>query len=238
MTDVVLLNNVDHADLRLRLGHAAAWGDAVNQVVVFPTEFDEAARDYPVVLRRGADEAYVAVALLGLDRDENLFLDGGEWRARHVPIARQRGPFSVGMPSEGDGEPMIAIDLDHPRVSRSEGEPLFLEQGGRSPLLEHMVRVLGAIHAGLAAAGPMYAAWDEAGLIEPVSLRLELDATTRYDVPDCFTVGAARLAALDGATLERLNRAGRLRPAFTLLGSLGNVGRLIELKNARRRAAV
>lgn len=45
MTDIVLLNNIDHAQLRVAQGYGAAFGDAVNQALVFPTEFEALQRD-------------------------------------------------------------------------------------------------------------------------------------------------------------------------------------------------
>src|SRR5206468_6567325 len=48
------------------------------------------------------------------------------WQGRYVPAVLQRGPFLIGLPerqAEGEArrEPMVHIDLDHPRVSTSEG---------------------------------------------------------------------------------------------------------------------
>ena len=36
MTRIVLLNNVDHGDLRVSTARGAQWGEAVNRVPVFP----------------------------------------------------------------------------------------------------------------------------------------------------------------------------------------------------------
>jgi hypothetical protein len=234
MSGPVLLNNVDHADVRVRLGHGAAYGDAINQIDLFPTEFEAAQRDYPIVFRRNPDGGYRAVALLGLDRDENLFLDGEEWRARYVPALIQRGPFSIGVPRDG-GEPMIHIDLDHPRISRSEGEPLFRDQGGNAPYLDHVAKVLQLIYAGIDASAPMFAAFEKLGLIEPVTIEIELTDTRKYRVPDCHTIDRARLAQLDGARLAELHSSDFLRAAIWVASSLGNVSRLIELKLAAER---
>lgn len=80
----VLLNNVDHADLRVIAAHGVAFGDGVNQTLLLPTEFEAAQREYPILIRKDPSGGYHAVALLGLDRDENLFLDETGWRARYV----------------------------------------------------------------------------------------------------------------------------------------------------------
>ena len=174
MAGPVLLNNVDHADLRVVQARGAAYGDAINQAVVFATEFEDLQRDYAILFRRDDAGAYRAVVLLGLDAGENLYLDGEQWRARYIPALLRRGPFSIGLPAGGAaGEPMIHVDLDHPRVSRSEGEPLFRDHGGNAPYLDHVARVLQVIYAGAEIAPTMFAAFEDAGLIAPVTLAIE-----------------------------------------------------------------
>ncbi len=241
MTNKVLLNNVDHADLRVIVRHAAEFGDNVNQVLVFPTEFDDVQREYPIFFRRDPGGALQSVALLGLDRDENLFLDEHGWQGRYVPAVLQRGPFLIGLQErqavgQARQEPMVHIDLDHARVSRSEGLPLFLPHGGNAPYLDHIAGVLRAIYTGMEATAPMFAAFEAAGLIEPVSVEIALDETRKYVLPDLFTISRAALAALDGARLDQLNRTGFLGVAFLVASSMGNVSRLIELKNAKQPA--
>jgi hypothetical protein len=242
MTNIVLLNNIEHHDLHVALGHAAAFGDAVNQTLLLPTEIEEAQREYPILLRKDGDGPYQAVALLGLDRDENLFLEQNGWQGRYVPALHQRGPFLIGFQDrEGQREPMIHVDLDHPRIRRGEdgagSQPVFLSQGGNAPYLDHVVRILRTIHDGLEIGATMYEAFAEHGLIEPVRLQISLDEMTRYDLPDFLAISAERLHALDGAALEKLHRAGFLRAAFLIAASMGNISRLIDMKNRKREAA-
>jgi len=237
MARTVQLNNVDHHDLRVITRHAAEYGDAINQVLVFPTEFEEIQREYPIFFTRDASDDYQAIALLGLDRDENLFLGESGWQAGYVPAAQQRGPFAIGMSADG-GEPMIHIDTEHARVRRGEGEgqPLFLPHGGNAPYLEHIADVLRTIYAGLDLIRPMFEAFEDAGLIEPVAVQVQLSDTESYELADFSTISAERLGALDGPALEALHRAGFLYPAFLIVASTANVNRLIERKLTRRRA--
>ena len=102
MSTPVLLNNVDHHDVRVLLERGRLFGDAVNQTMVFPTEFEALQREYPIVFRRDPAGVYRAIALLGLEPDENLYLDGSSWSARYVPALMQRGPFSIGLPPAGE----------------------------------------------------------------------------------------------------------------------------------------
>ncbi|TCM20538.1 SapC protein [Novosphingobium sp. PhB165] len=230
----VLLNNVDHHDLRVITDFGAEWGDAVNQTTVFAPEFEALSREYPIVFRRDAAGAFRAVALLGFEADENLYLDGQKWEARAIPALMTRGPFSIGLPSAGGpGEAMIHITPDHPRISRERGQRIFLDHGGNTPYLDYAAGMLRSIYAGTQIGPAMIEAFDEAGLLEPVTLRMEAPDGRCFVVPDVWTLSQERFAALDGAALARLNAGDFLRCAVWLMSSLDNLSALLDRKLAR-----
>ncbi len=235
MTRPVALDNVLHQDLRVAFRHGVEFGDGANQILIFPTEFEAVQREFPILFREAEGEGLQAVALTGLDRDENLFFDGARWTSRYVPALQQRGPFSIGIPADGiDPEegPTVHIDLDDPRVGTAEGEPLFLPQGGASRYLEHVSRVLGRIHGGIAAAAPVYALFQELGLLEANVIEVTLHDEQRYRIEGFQMLSRERLEALDMAGVERLHRANLLGLAHLVAASMGNISALIERKNA------
>jgi hypothetical protein len=228
----VQINNIDHAALRVSPRAGPAFGDAANQALVFPAEFEELQREFAIVFRR-RDEGLQAYALLGLDRDENLFLSGDYWTSRYVPASHQRGPFSIGMVRGTDdavSQPMLHVDRDDPRVGDDDGLPLFLEHGGNTPYLEHVTGVLRLLYEGMESAPAAYAALDDAELLTPVTLTIDISEERRYTVPDVLVVDVERLAALTGEPLERLHHSGILRLAILAAASLGNVQQLIARK--------
>lgn len=239
MTRTALLNNVEHHGLKVAVGHGREYGDSVNQTMVFPTEFAEIQREYPILFRKNEAGEFYAIALLGLDKGENLFLNERGWQARYVPAIHQRGPFIIGFQNQDSGgemrrEPVVYVDLDDPRVSTDEGQPLFLQHGGSSPYLQHVSHVLKVINRGTEISKPMFAAFQTAELIEPAMLEIRLDEHTVYKVPEVFSINEEALAGLKGEALEHLHGAGYLRAAYLVLASIANVSRLIELKNAKR----
>ena len=235
MNKIVVLNNVDHHDVRLHRLRGAANLETINQVRVFPSEFRDLQRDFPIFFRRD-DSGYHSVAILGLDVDENLYLEGeGEttrWAARAVPAILDRGPFSIGM--GGEGNPMIMVDMDHPWIGRDAGEPLFLSHGGNAPALDRAAATLRTLHAGVAVESAMFAAFEQAGLIAYLDLDIRLDESTEYKLPELYTIRPDGLRSLDGAALSDLNGSGFLELAYMVLASHDNLGRLIEAKNRRR----
>ena len=240
MTNHVMLNNVAHKDLRVITRHGAEYGDNVGTVLTFPTEYADMQREYPIFFRKDATTGeYQSVALLGFSKNENLFLDGVRWNASYVPGIIARGPFLIGfqeklVDGEPRREPVIHVDLDDPRISRTEGEPVFLPQGGNSPYLEQVALMLRGISDGLEVSKAMFAAFQELQLIESVKLDIKLTAEESYSVHGLHTIDVRKLSQLDGQSLERLNRAGFLQAAYLVIASMGNVRKLMTLK---RRAA-
>ncbi|WP_294331751.1 SapC family protein [uncultured Sphingomonas sp.] len=234
MTRPVALDNVLHQDLRVAFRHGAEFGDGANQILIFPTEFEAVQREFPILFREEPDAGLQAVALTGLDRDENLFFDGTRWTSRYVPALQQRGPFSIGIPTDGEPDegPTVHVDLDDPRVGTAEGDLLFLPQGGATPYLEHVSRVLGRIHGGLGAATPVYALFQELGLLEANVIEVTLHDAQRYRIEGFQMLSRERLEALDMAGVERLHRANLLGLAHLVAASLGNISALIDRKNA------
>lgn len=240
MTNYVLLNNAQHINLKIAEGFSPESGDNKAAVLTFPTEFADIQREYPIFLSRDPEtNRFRAVAMLGIQKDENLFLEvtdsGSRWLGSYVPAIVARGPFIIGLPEqpEADSQAVVYVDLEHPRVSETEGRPLFLEFGGNSPYLDYMTKVLSTIHQGTEIGNAMFGAFDELGLIEPLTVNIDLKNGDKHRLDGYHTINEEKLANLTGADLEKLNRAGYLQGAFLILSSHANLQKLIEIKNSR-----
>jgi hypothetical protein len=235
MANPAVLDNVAHKDLRVRLKFGAAFGDNVGSVLTFPTEFADLQREYAIFFRRDSKGEFYSVALLGLASDENLYLDGERWDAHFLPGMLARGPFMVGFQEREEGgevirQPVIHVDLDHPRISPTEGERVFLEQGGHSPYLQGVTRVLGGLNEGFELSKAMFAAFTELQLIAPVDLEVKITGAETANLMGFFSLDREKIAKLDGEALRKLHRSGFLQVAYLVLASHANLNLLIEKK--------
>lgn len=229
MSNPVLLNNVEHKNLRIITTRGARYGDNAMLAITFPSEFRNLQAHYPIVFRKGGDgTSFEAVALFGFQEGENLFLGQDGWDAAALPLTIERQPFLIGVK---DQELMVNVDLDSPRVSSSEGEPVFLPHGGNTEFLENMNSTLLAIHQGLQSMPAFTAALLEHELLEAFVFDIELNDGSQNRLAGFYTINEDRLAALRGDALQRLNEAGYLQPIYMALASLSNFRDLIERKN-------
>lgn len=235
MSKFDVLDSVSHADLKVKIQYGDAFGNSVNQALVFPTEFQALQREYPIFFRQSKEQKYYAVVLLGLDKDENLFLEQDRWNARYVPALQMSGPFALEIRESPGGntdaaDPVIRINRDDPRVNKSEGQSIFLPHGGYTPYFEEMLQSLRRIHVGANTFDAFFSHLSSFGLIEAVTVQASFGDTLSYTVPDVFSISRERMASLSGEELRQLNELGLLEHCFAVLSSAGNVSRLVNMK--------
>ena len=77
--------------------HGAAFGDAINQVLVFPTEFEEIQREYPIFFRKDGEGAFSRSPCSASTATRICSSTATGWQARYVPAMQRRGPFSIAL---------------------------------------------------------------------------------------------------------------------------------------------
>ncbi len=236
MTRPALLDNVTHRNLRVRTERSAALGDARQSALALPAEFRHLQAHYPIVFQHvEGDAGFQPVVLLGLEEDQNLYLQGDSWAAPILPMALQRDPFMIGR--AGDDSLQLHIDMDSPRIVRPEegeiGTALFMPQGGFSDYLDHVVRLMEHLHAQAQQLPAFIDALTRHQLLEPFVIDIETPGGEPGRLSGLFTIHEERLAALPGTALEALAREGHLLPIYMQIASLQQLQGLVEKASHR-----
>jgi hypothetical protein len=205
-------------------------------VMTYPMEFRDIQGCYPILFTKDPNTGgFFAVALLGLEAGQNLFLQGDRWDATYVPVLVQRQPFLLATGGEGDDKPpVVSLDLDHPRVSQDEGEPLFDGAGEPSVFLQQKIGLLGQLHRGLQHGRGFIDALLRHQLLVQIALDLAFNDGAKKTLQGFYCIDEERLYQLKGDVLESLNEAGYLQPVFMAVASLSRVRDLIERRNRLR----
>ena len=238
MTNFVLLNNVDHQDLKIITERSAKYGDDVMYAMTFPHEFRDVQACYPILFQRDKADNFYPLALFGFEPKENLFLEESGWQAPYVPAMIRREPFLIGFQEQKervDAEKarVLSLDMDHPRVNEETGERLFQPLGGRTPYLEGAANLLEAIYQGYELNKRFADALQEHDLLESVTFDIVLSDGSKNQLLGFFTISEEKLQQLPGETLERFSKEGFLMPIFMALASMTNIRTLIELRESK-----
>lgn len=239
MTNSVLLNNIDHQNLKIITERSATYGDNLWYAQTFPMEFKSVQAYYPIFFNKNPDTGkFFPLALFGFENKENLFLSDNKWTADYIPAMVARQPFLIGIQALNEGgiekqQRMLNIDLDNPRVNQEQGESIFLEHGGNSPYLDKVADLLEAIHHGLNDSNDFIDALNEHQLLESVTLDITLNDHSKNQMLGFYTINEEKLAGLSSDVLTLLHKKGYLQAIYMTIASQANVRKLISKKNER-----
>lgn len=230
------LNNRDHAALRVRQD-LSEYENSIYCPIVLP-EFRRLQSCYPLVFTRPSDgSAYQPVALLGLQADENLFVDEGAWKSPHIPLLIERGPFLIGtaakVNNDGSGENFVAINSEHKAVNSTEGERLFNEDGSNTEYLNHLSDILKLIHSGIQTTTEFVNALTTYELITPLTLRVPLSRGNAAEVTGLYAIDEERVRSASENVLMLLHNNNWLMPIYMMIASLAQVTHLADRKKQR-----
>jgi hypothetical protein len=236
MASHVLLDNINHKDLRIISKRSASLGDDIPSLVTFPFEYRDIQTNFPICFCKDPETGnFYTAALFGFEENENLFLEGDSWDAAYTPLMLERQPFFIGNQTNSSGEDqrLVYIDMDSPRVSSTEGEPVFLEQGGTSDYMQRISSILEAIYQGQQQTKEFVEIMLKYDLIESFSLKVELNDGTQNQLQGFYTINEDTLNGLSSETVSELMKNGYIQAAYMMIASMSNFRSLIERKNKR-----
>jgi hypothetical protein len=224
---------------RVRLtesGMAPAFSLNLHAVPLGASEFAAALRDYPIVFRRREqDGGFEAMAILGMQEGQNLFvMPDGRWdRRTYMPVYVRRYPFCMVdvAGGSGSGERMICVD---PQAVAPDGERMFDEAGVALPHWTVFERLLNEYQDELARAHRLGTTLHELQVLAPFSLRADLSSGFSLSLDGMYRVDRNKLGALDAQPLRSLIAGGEMEWIYAHLMSQENFLRLM----ARRSFAV
>jgi hypothetical protein len=237
MANNVLINSVDHQNLKVITEHSTTYHDDVWYGLTFPAEFRSAQAYYPIFFNKDAETGqFFSVALFGFQDKENLFLADNGWDAGYIPLSVARQPFLIGVQKVNeDGEDkeqrVLHIDLDHPRVNSDKGEALFLEFGGNSPYLDNAADMLETLHHGIIDNKLFTDMLVEYDLLEQFTLDVALNDHSKHQMVGFYTINEDKLNELSSKTLTKLHDKGYIQAIYMAIASQANVRNLLNRKN-------
>jgi hypothetical protein len=198
------------------------------------TEFTLACRDYPIAFV-GADAASVmAVAVLGLKNQQNLFItaDQGWDAAVYLPAYVRRYPFCMTRVTIDGKEQAERVACVEKRALSSRGEALHDAKGNPLPAWEERRKLLFEYEADLMRTEDMCRELGRLELLETFTVQAVPNQGAPLAMTGLYRVAEQKLAELAPERLKELAQKGTLARVYAHLISLANFGRLLDRRAA------
>jgi len=239
----VALDTVLHRDMRLRNElNAIPRLAPFTSFIISLSEFADAAMNFPILFVRAAPDALgkdtvAPVAVFGLKPGENLFASPeGRWDASYVPAMLRAYPFTMAR-IEGSDRWAIVFDNSWEGMSRTEGVPLFNENGEASELLGNVHRFVQDLESDIERTRQACALLLEMKLLKPMRFDATLANGEQLSVDGFMTIDEEALGKLPDAQIAQMYRNGLLGLLNTHMMSLGNMRRLLDRRLVQAGAA-
>jgi hypothetical protein len=226
-----------HRPRPLNAGHDHGWSlqptpdfryaCATNSLLLGASEFAPAMRSYPIVFT--STEPRVAVAVLGLEGDENLFVnEDGNWReGAYIPAYVRRYPF-IFLEQPDKDELTLCIDEASGLLTQNEHRLLF-EAGEPSQLTRNALEFCREFHQQTLTSAAFVGELARHGLLVPNEARAVLNSGKEMTLRDFQIVDEAKFNALPDDVFLEWRRRGWLSLVYCHLLSMANWSHLVEL---------
>ena len=226
---VVALNSDVHRNLKFASNEVDFYfARDTTAVLMAGIEFAEAAREYPIVFIRGQDKHLRPVALLGVRKGENLFVDDqGKWDAQYIPAFVRRYPFVM---AEGgaNGQLVVCIDETCAALNSTQGELLINAEGKLEPRMNEVIQFLENFQREFARTELITKQLDDLGLFVQQGARFDTKDGETFQLNDFYMIDEAKFGQISDDKLPQLFHSGALGLGYLHLASLGNMRRLLD----------
>jgi SapC protein len=227
---VVPLNKEVHGNLYIEGIEGYSHTKETNSIYIAAVEFLQISKEYPIVFAKGIDEKIFPVALLGLQQNQNLFVDSkGNWTADYIPAYVRRYPFILATPDDKEPSFTVCFDESYPGFNTAkEGSPLFDSEGEQLDILNQAIDFLKDYQTHVQLTTQFCENLSKLDLLEPMQANIEHADGDKSSLGGFMGINREKLKALKPAQLTELVKTGQMELIFAHLASLTNINDLMK----------
>jgi len=233
MPQIALVSPARHAQRRWQrpVDYRFAAQDAL--VTLSAQEMPLAATALPLGFLRTSESTWEAVAVLGVQPGQNLFVTAqGQWIGRYVPLRLRCYPFLM---ADKEGRNVLCVDEDSGLVTTgTDGERFFTDDRQPAPLVAEVLANLARCEHNTLATRNACAQLAAMGCLQPWLVGSS-QAADRPEIGNLYQVNEAVLNALPDTDFLALRKSGALAVAYCQMLSMPLLPRILALTNERDR---
>ncbi|QJR80035.1 SapC family protein [Alteromonas pelagimontana] len=222
------LDKEKHKNMKVAVNNTFAFAKNTHLAAASIKEFAQLASTMPIVfIQDPKSERHHVVAMLGMEQNQNLFLNGERWNGPHVPMNILRYPFDV----RPDGEKLgVYIDENSDMIA-DEGQTLFTSEGEASDFLKNRQQFLADLANSEMITQRFVKTVIDLDLLEQIQIRLTYKNGQQRNVTGMLSINEKKMLELPDEKVLELHKSGFLGAMYAVMMSLGQLNRLVELSN-------
>ncbi|TMM45716.1 SapC family protein [Colwellia ponticola] len=232
MANFVAIKADKHHNLKLASKRDLAHVAEQHIVPVTAAEYAQASASFPVVLVKNPESPrYRSVVMLGLEAGENLFYNDSKWTGLSLPQSVGMAPFALGLDPDKENTLTACVDVESNLVGEDKELALFEAEGKESELLINVQNSLGRLYENEKMTESFIKELEENDLLQELELNVNLTSGEKKKLTGVFTINEDKVKALAEDKVIDFHKRGLFVPIYAMLGSLGQVNRLVQLRN-------
>jgi hypothetical protein len=232
MANFVAIKKEKHQNLKVSQKRNLAHVANQHIITITAAEYAQASASFPIVLVKNPDSPrYRSVAMLGLEAGENLYIQDEKWSGLTVPQSIGMAPFALGLDPDKENTLTACVDVDSEFVGEDKDLALFEAEGKESELLTNVQNSLGRLYESEKMTENFIKELEENDLLQELELKIDLSTGEKKKLTGLFTINEDKIKSLADDKVLDFHKRGLFVPIYAMLGSLGQINRLVQLRN-------
>ncbi len=232
---IVPLHQEKHAQLKVKSGYDLSLVENRHLLPLVMHEVVAASIEYPVLLAKNPENnKFQFIAMMGLEEQENLFMENSEFVGSYMPGIVTNYPFRLGAANEERDKWIIVFNDESSLINEDEGEALFDENGEDTEYFKNRKKIIGRYYEQSQQTDEMISMFDDLGLLKEQSISVNADK--QITLTGIHTIDEEALYNLPDEKVLDLHKRGILGVIYAQLRSLGHIRRLSLRKIKRAQA--
>ncbi len=193
-------------------------------------EYNQLALNFPLFFIKEG-EIYRSVALLGLQAGENLYYQNDRLNALNIPQSLALSPFALGLDTEKENTLTACIDIDSPYVGEDKDIALFDAEGNESDVFKSVQESLGNLYENEVMTEKFIKELVDNDLLQEFELLINLASGEKKRLVGLYGIDEKKLNTLSDEKTLDFHKRGLFIPIHSMMVSMGQVNRLVQLRN-------
>ncbi len=232
MSSIEILNYNDHKELGLVSDMTYKHAKNHHMTYVLIHEFPQTCINFPIVFVKDSETGqFKSVALFGFDINENVFYTEKQWNTTYIPANIRRAPFLMS-PKEGSVTKWsVCIDSESSCLSKDKGERLFNADGSETEQLISVKKFLTDFIERDHLTQDFAKYLSDKNLFKANSIAMNNSDGKDTKINGLYTIDEDKMNELSNEDFLGLKNKGYLGPIYAHLTSLGQIERIMILRN-------